>query len=307
MPGKFCITRRRLVVALLCLFALLALPFGLFAVNGALLAWGETPRTGTTAHPPASVPEKGPAEVKILAFNVAKGFVHQGGLRFSATETVSARMKKIADRINEEKPDLVFLSEIVFECTPCPVNQVVTLAEATGMHAWVFGENYNFGLPFYRIVGGNAILSRWPLEPVTNESLAGRKPFYVTHNNRRALWAAVTVGGRRVLLASLHNDSFSRTNNLTQTRQLLDYAGERPVILAGDFNARPTDESIKVIQKSGRFSGAIEGPNTFPAHKPDRRIDFIFAPSDWELIEHHVPECDASDHLPVVSTFRTSG
>ena len=69
----------------------------------------------------------------------------------------------MAKVIREENPDFVFLSEAVRECTPCPVNQLELLAELCGMHAWAFGENYCFGLPLYRIVGGNAILSRFPL------------------------------------------------------------------------------------------------------------------------------------------------
>jgi hypothetical protein len=44
------------------------------------------------------------------------------------------------------------------------------------MHAWVFGENYNFGLPFARMVGGNAILARRRCARLRT-SLPGRQPF----------------------------------------------------------------------------------------------------------------------------------
>lgn len=302
MGWKIRVSRRRVVVLLVCLFLLLGIPAALFVVNGLLLASGETPRLGTTSHTAAS--ENRPREVKILAYNIAKGFVHDGGLRFANREVVAAHIRKVAAVINAERPDLVFLSEVVFECTPCPLNQVVELAEATGMHAWAFGENYNFGLPFYRVVGGNAILSRRPLEGVANLSLAGRRPFYVTFNNRRALWAAANFGGERVLLASLHNDSFSISNNLEQTKQLLAYMDGRPALLAGDFNAKPRERPIRMIEDSGLFSGAVEGENTFPSRLPDKRIDFIFAPRSWTLLEHRVLDGTASDHRAVVSTFR---
>ena len=302
MGWKIRVSRRRVIVLLLCLLLLLATPAILFVVNGTLLAWGETPRLGTTGHAPAG--EDRPREVKILAYNIAKGFVHNGGLSFEDRAVVAAHIRKVAEVINAERPDLVFLSEVVFECTPCPINQVVELAEATGMHAWAFGENYNIGLPFCRAVGGNAILSRRPLEAVTNMSLAGRRPFYVTFNNRRALWAAARFGNERVLLASLHNDSFSISNNLRQTTQLLEFAGDRPTILAGDFNAKPHEPPIRAIQDSGRFCGAIEGDDTFPARLPEKRIDFIFAPRSWTLLDHRVLSGTASDHCAVVSTFR---
>jgi endonuclease/exonuclease/phosphatase family metal-dependent hydrolase len=299
----------RFCVFIIVIFAAIVVVLGiLFVINGVFLSSGETPVTGVTSHAPAVVHNVfAPIELKILAYNIAKGSIHKGGLRFEERDVAAARIRQIADLINAEQPDIVFFSETIFECTPCPVNQVVTLAEATGMHTWAFGENYNFGLPFYRIIGGNAILSRFPIEPLKNISLAGRKPFYVTTNNRRMLWCALQIGGQQILLASVHNDSFNLTNNLVQTQQMLDYAGERAVILAGDFNARPLDPSIQLIRNSGRFTGVFEGPLTFPAKAPEQTIDFIFVPANWEVLDHRVIQSNASDHLPVVSTFRVPG
>jgi endonuclease/exonuclease/phosphatase family metal-dependent hydrolase len=280
----------------------------LFIINGVFLSNAETPVTGVTSHATAVVHNAfAPVELKIMAYNIAKGFIHKGGIMFEDREVMAARIWQIADLINAEQPDIVFLSEAIFECTPCPVNQIVTLAEATGMHTWAFGENYNFGLPFYRIVGGNAILSRFPIEPVRNLSLADRKPFYVTENNRRMLWCEMQIGGQQILLASVHNDSFNPTNNLVQTQQMLDYAGKQAAILAGDFNARPVEPSIQLIRNSGHFGGAFDGPLTFPSKAPEQTIDFIFAPANWELLDHRVIQSTASDHLPVVSTFRVPG
>lgn len=294
--------RRICLYMVLILFGTAMICGGLFVINGLFLSNGEKPISGMTSHPAVS-DDKAPAEIRMMAYNIAKGFIHKHGIRFEAKNTVLERMKRIAEIINTEQPHLVFLSEAVFECGPCPVNQVTFLAEATGMSAWVFGENYNFGLPFYRIVGGNAILSRFPVEAVANPALSGRQPFYVTTNNRRVLWAALKIGGERLLLASVHNDSFNAANNLIQTQQLLDYKGDRKAMLAGDFNSRPQEPSIQLIRKTGSFTASYEG-HTFPSHQPDQKIDFIFAPSDWQLLRHRVIQTDASDHLPIVSTFK---
>ncbi|MEZ4528627.1 MAG: endonuclease/exonuclease/phosphatase family protein [Desulfobacterales bacterium] len=183
------------------------------------------------------------------------------------------------------------------------MDQIAELAEATGMHMWAFGENYNFGLPFYRIVGGNAILSRFPIEGLSNMTLVGRQPFYVTKNNRRALWCSAHVGNQEILLASLHNDSYSRKNNLAQAQQILAYVGNRDAILAGDFNAAPHEPPMKVFSESRHFSGVFDGPFTFPAGKPKETIDFILGPASWEVLEHRVIASDASDHLPVLTVF----
>ena len=273
----------------------------LFVLNGLVLAHQKHVVVGSATH--AAKQAASQHEVKVLAYNIAKGFIHQGGFSFAPPDQVVQRLERIADVIRAEQPDLVFLSETIFECSPSPVNQVAALAEATDMAAWGFGENYNIGLPFYRLVGGNAILSRFPLEAVENIDLIGRQPFYVTTNNRRMLWCATRVAGQRILLAAVHTDSYSRANNLRQTRQLLDYLDGQPAILAGDFNANPSESSIQLLEHSGLFSGAFDGPLTFPAHAPEQRIDFIFAPKSWVLADHRVIQNQASDHFPVVSTF----
>jgi endonuclease/exonuclease/phosphatase family metal-dependent hydrolase len=296
-------TLRRIGIGLALM---LGIPASLFFINGTMCSRGENPELHVLTNGAPSRGERSPGTVKILAFNIAKCFVFKDGEGLESVNAVKGRIGRIAEVINLESPDFVCLSEAVVECGPCPVNQVASLAEATGMHAWAFGENYNFGLPFFRVVGGNAILSRGPLEVVANPSLAGRQPFYATKNNRRVLWCAAQTGGRRVLLASIHTDSFDRDNNFRQTQQILDFAGDHEAILAGDFNARPDWPSIDLLRKSARFHGAFDGPQTFPSDHPDRRIDFIFAPATWELLEERVLDSDVSDHKAVVATFRLS-
>jgi endonuclease/exonuclease/phosphatase family metal-dependent hydrolase len=293
---------RSLIRRLVLLLALAALPPLLFVINGTLLAARGTPVMGVTSHEPAPLASEG-GEVTILTFNIAKGFAHLGGMNFEARSETEARLGRIASVIRAEEPDLVFLSEVLAEY-PGGLNQAEFLALGARMHAWSFGEHYNFGVPGYRVVGGAAILSRWPLEPVTNMDLAGRQPFWVTTNNRRALWCRTTIAGRPVLLASLHNDSFDPATRLEQSRQLLDFSEGRAAIMAGDFNAGPGEEPIGLIRDSERFVASLEGPPTYPAEDPDQNIDLIFAPAGWEVVGHRVIETDASDHRPAVTTFR---
>ncbi|MFN0054194.1 MAG: endonuclease/exonuclease/phosphatase family protein [Planctomycetales bacterium] len=295
---------RRIAVGLLLLAAALT---ALFVVNGTLLSRGETPTVEILSEPSGDAWEdRRPLTVKVLAFNIAKCFAYQEGATFEDVGAVRQRIEEISKLIRAEQPDYVFLSEVLAECGPCPVNQGAEVARATGMHVWAFGENFNFGIPKYRVVGGNAILSRWPIETVGNPSLAGRRPFYVTKNNRRVLWCATRIGGERVLLASIHNDSFNRINNAQQMQQILDFVGDQPAILAGDFNALPEWEAIQLVRESGWFSKPIEEPLTFPSDAPDRRIDYVFAPASWELLDDRVLDNTVSDHRAVVATFRVN-
>jgi endonuclease/exonuclease/phosphatase family metal-dependent hydrolase len=247
-----------------------------------------------------------PGEVTFVSYNIAKCFAHKGGLSFDSRANVEAKLRQIAELIRAEQPDVVFLSEALTELTPCNVDQVAYLARECGLPYVATGENYNVGLPFYRVAGGNAILSRIPLSPVANFDLAGRKPFWVSKNNRRALFVSAEFGGQSVLMAALHNDSFDMRNNEIQTRQILEFVVGRPAILAGDFNNRPTNSSIKLVRESGKFAGAFDGPPTFFELETKRaeRIDYIFAPAAWELLESRVVADDTSDHRPLVCRFR---
>lgn len=282
---------------------LLVIILGLFVINGLVLANREKPVAGTTPHSAKKFTNE-ENELKIMAYNIAKGFIHTDGFKFSPKHLVSERLEQIAAIIRKEKPDIICLSETVFECTPCPLNQVKYLAEKGGMHSWVFGENYNFGLPFYRIVGGNAILSRFPLQAVKNFSLVGSKPFYITKNNRRVLWAKIKNREYPILIASIHNDSFDRENNLKQVKQILAYKGNSKAIIAGDFNASTEHPSIQLLLNSNEFTADWYGPLTFPSRDANKKIDFILAPFEWELLQHLVIKSNASDHYPVISLFR---
>lgn len=292
-------TRKRWMWISACV-ATPVIAFALLFFGNAWLSDWESPDYGTTG---AAAHEERVADVRIVAFNIAKCSAYLGGGRFRSVEDVEQRLDKIADVINAEKPHLIFLSEINFECGPCPVNQVAYLAKKTGMHAFAFGENYNWGLPFYRIRSGNALLSRFPLRPVRTMDLPGVHFTPYPVNQRRLLWCDVQINGQWIPAGSVRNDSFFGENNLRQTELILDHLRGRPAILAGDFNARPEDASMLKIKSTGWFSGEFNGSPTYPAGNPTICIDFVLAPAAWKLTEHRVPEAQVSDHRAVVSVF----
>jgi endonuclease/exonuclease/phosphatase family metal-dependent hydrolase len=291
---------RKIATAILCF--LLLVP-GLFLANGLLLARGTVPRSGhvvSSMHIDASASN----EVRVMAFNIAKCFVYVGGGRLAPSGQVRDRLDEIARIVRGEQPDVLFLSEIAWEAGWGGVNQVTYLAEHTGMTNWAFGENFCFGFPGHRVVSGNAILTRKPtLKALANPDLPGRRPFYITRNNRRALVAKAVLGGEPIRLYSLHNDSFVPTNNLAQMEWLLADARGHRSIMAGDFNETPRSPSLRQLAKSGMFAGVAEGPPTIPNVSPDRTIDYIFGPAGWHVLRHSVITNSVSDHCAVFTVF----
>lgn len=277
----------------------------LFVTNGLLLAPGESPVLEHSAIPPRPPREtEAGVEVRVVSYNIAKAFAYRQRLRFEEPARIRERLDALAAVIRDVDPDLVFLSEVLHECPPCGLSQVRYLAARSQAHAWLFGECYNVGLPFYRVSGGNAILSRMPIEPDANLSLAGRKAFFISANNRRALFATARIGRASVLLGSLHNDSRAGPNNVAQMRQILAYSSGRPALLAGDLNAWPTHPSLDLVRTAKRFTPVVDRQPTYPAGRPSRTIDYILAPSTWELLEYRVLDARVSDHRPVFARFR---
>ncbi|AMV23865.1 Endonuclease/Exonuclease/phosphatase family protein [Gemmata sp. SH-PL17] len=296
--------KRRVLWVLAALGSFVLLVVGLFALNGLVLADRQTPRMRHFADVHVAPTRSAPGEVTFISYNIAKGFAHKGGVRFESREFVENKLKRMAEVLRAEQADVVFLSEALTELSACDIDQVAYLARECGLPFVATGENYNLGLPFYRVVGGNAVLSRTPLTPVANFDLAGRQPFWVSKNNRRALFVSAEFGGKPVLMGALHNDSFDMRNNTVQMQQLLDFIGDRPAILAGDFNNRPKDRSIALVRDSGKFAGEFDGAPSFFEGKRAERLDYILVPAGWELIESRVIPDDTSDHRPVVGRFK---
>lgn len=284
--------------------AAVAVACALFALNGLILAHRESPVVQRTAHPFRALRHTAEGvEVRVVAFNIAKAFAYRQRLRFDSPAAIRGRLDAIAAVVHDADPDLVFLSEVLNECPPCGLSEVQYLAEQTGAALWLFGECYNIGLPFYRLSGGTAILSRIPIDPEINLTLEGRKPFYVSSNNRRALFGRTHIGNAQILVGALHNDSRAGANNVAQMKQILGYIDDRSTLLAGDFNAWSSHPSMALVRDTGRFTRIVDAQGTHPAKTPRRAIDFVLGPSDWRLLEYSVPEVYVSDHRPVVARF----
>jgi endonuclease/exonuclease/phosphatase family metal-dependent hydrolase len=280
---------------------LVALVVLLFVATGLDPRW-RTPRSGTTG--PTHPDPRPPSEIRILAFNAAKFDFYAGGFRFAGADAIRSRLAVLADAIRRERIDLCFLSEVVMEAGPGSIDQVEELAKTSGLLWWASGENYRFGWPFLCIRSGNALLTRFPMEALSVEPLPGTRPYWNPTGRRRVLWCDLEIAGEKILAGSIRNDSFDLVNNLAQTRVLLERSSARPAILAGDFNAEPDTDSIHLLVESGRFSPAISGGPTYPAEAPHRRIDHVFAPKGWELVEERTLEIGASDHLAVLAVYR---
>lgn len=93
---------------------------------------------------------------------------------------------------------------------------------------------------------------------------------------------------------------------------------DAPFILAGDFNAAPTSYVLEKLERRLQHFDPPTDQSTFPTapfryHDSDFtaapftwRIDYILGSNTLQLVETTIPPTKTSDHLPILSTIRTS-
>jgi endonuclease/exonuclease/phosphatase family metal-dependent hydrolase len=83
-----------------------------------------------------------------------------------------------------------------------------------------------------------------------------------------------------------------------------------PVIVAGDLNAYPNSEPLKVFKKEWGSATGGKAIATFPAPKPVNQIDYILFKPKGSFSVQQVKVLDepvASDHRPILAVLEVAG
>lgn len=271
---------RQILPALVSL--LLATSFG---CKSARQEKSEAAKPSTQPHPPAHVTT---ATLKILTYNMHHGEGVDGKLD----------LPRIAEIIKREKPDLVALQEVDKNAARSGgIDQAAELARLTEMNF-----AYGAAMPFQGGEYGQAILSKSPISDRWVHFLpqqSGREP---------RIAVAALLQKPNIWFVSTHLDHELEDVRVRQAKELHRLYGEKkePVILAGDFNARPTNQTMQVFSAWADAAGT-NAPPTIPSDYPRSRIDYILLhpPGAWEVTESRVlDEAVASDHRPVAAALK---
>lgn len=205
--------------------------------------------------------------------------------------------ERLANTISRLKPDVIALQEVDNQTKRASgVDQAAELGKRLKM-------NHVFGNALYYSGGqyGEAILSRFPLE----NAKAHHLPYSFGNEPRTALEVTVRPdnGIPDFIFVGTHLCHQSGATRVEQTQELdALFAGrtEYPVIMAGDLNARPNSEPMKVLLSK----------NWIDAVAPNSRIDYILLRKTdrWEIVKTEIiDEPVVSDHDPILTTLRWNG
>lgn len=213
-----------------------------------------------------------------------------------------ASLEELAEYIKSENPDVVALQEVDVRTnrdrTPHQNGKdfITELGYLTGMLT-AYGRTIDYSEGYY----GIGILSKYPFEQTRKIML----PIPEGSREQRALLLADVElpGGKRFTFGSTHLDHSSSDVRKVQVEALNDALADNPLplIVAGDFNARPDSPEMKNGMKN--FEQACSPGFTIPVDKPKSKIDYIFyAPSNrWKVKSSETPHITLSDHLPVTA------
>jgi len=215
-----------------------------------------------------------------------------------------ASLEELAAFIKAQEPDIVAVQEV--DCrtyrdrTPKQHGKdfITELGYHTGMLT-AYGKTIPYAGGYY----GIGILSKYPLASVERIYL----PLTENGKEQRAVLVADVEyrQNKYFTFACTHLDYTNTQERQGQGAKLNEVLLKRqyPVIVAGDFNARP--ESVEIREGMSAWRRVCNDEPTVPADSPRNKIDYIFCypASRWSPVEATTWKVLLSDHLPINATL----
>lgn len=209
-------------------------------------------------------------------------------------------LKRIADVINKEKPDLVGLQEVDRGVQRTQrIDEIVELSKLTRMD-----YAFAFNLPYQGGQYGVAILSRLPIRATEHRLYKNLREA----ERRGFIRVEVRIGGQVVHFATTHLDYQHDDGRLFEAQQMLEFLKnvKGPLIVVGDFNDTPSGDTYKLMRSLFDDAWAIRPADegfSYPADKPTKRIDHIFTRQRDGIRTKRAWTVStlASDHIPIVA------
>ncbi len=242
--------------------------------------------------------------MRLLVYNIAYGtgapesLYHNLSTAHRYVRTKDTHLLSIIDFISKADPDILGLVEVDTGSYRTKfLNQVEFIAGHI-KHHHQSSVKYNHGflaksMPIIR-KQANAVLTRHKI-PEGN--------FHFFPAGFKRLLIEVDIAGIRFFLVHLSVQKRARKVQLAHLAELAK--GQKPVIIAGDFNTFSGPKEIHALQEElGLINPNTDNHPTFPSWKPNRQLDFILCSQQIKIQNFEIPKVKFSDHLPLLLDFK---
>lgn len=236
--------------------------------------------------------------LKVGTYNIQHGKSHRIYLE-EKREVIDLSL--FSDMIKEKGLDVCALNEMRNqEMTEGLCNQARVIGEALG-YEWYFARAIDIRGGEY----GNALVSRYPIRKVVTYPIAVPKAERTTREyfeDRVLLSADIDVEGKIFTVMSCHFGlAKSEQEKAVEIIREAVRKNPYPVVLLGDFNVTPDSDIYAALAELLTDAEAKHSGKqfTFPSHRPDRTIDYIFTYGNCRAENFSVAPEVRSDHLMV--------
>jgi len=204
----------------------------------------------------------------------------------------------ITEFIKQQDPDIVGLIEVdTGSVRSARVNQAEAIADALGhfsVYECKYGEaSVNQMLPILR-KQANAFLAA--------PRVHGER-FHYFETGVKRLIIELELDDVAVFLVHLSLKYRHRQFQLRHLYELVEQT-EKPVIIAGDFNAFWGEDEIFLFCKAAGLKSANTAKlPSYPSNKPRLELDYILYSEGIQITDFSIPQVELSDHLPLICDF----
>ncbi len=179
------------------------------------------------------------------------------------------------------------------------------LGKKTNMYSYFAPATEVFGCKF-----GNAILSKYPIKSAKTVMISDEN---IDREKRCVLVAQIDVcGGITVIVTHFGFDESEHIQGVKTVLSVIDKV-KTPVIFMGDLNSISDNEHLKpLFERLNDVSNGAKKPYTWPSARTEfvgiaeekygmnknRKVDYIFTSSQFNVVKSDVFSSRASDHLP---------
>lgn len=265
--------------------------------------------------------------LRIACYNIAHGRgIAESNLDGGDQKQRAERLEEIAGLLRQLDADVVVLNEVDFDTSwSHGVNQARQLAQQCGYPYWVEQRNLDFGVLGWRWCFGNAVLSKFPIREA---GLLKLPPHSVWESwlvgQKQAVSVKIETPGYPLDIIGIHLEHRDESDRTAAVRAILNSIAEleSTPLLLGDLNSTPNgfpnsmtdgagDNALDLLDRSQRFrrepaNVLTSDQMTFHSQQPDRVIDWILIPSDWQFRRYFAVDSNLSDHRPIVAEVQVN-